>query len=91
LAIKHLEYKKKANFKNKSRDEKKHLKLMERGVMKLLELHFMYFLYNDEYKNRVMFTLKAIEDKLTIINLKEIRLEDFGDQEAEIGDIPGYI
>ncbi len=51
----------------------------------------MYFLYNDEYKNRVMFTLKAIEDKLTIINLKEIRLEDFGDQEAEIGDIPGYI
>ena len=51
----------------------------------------MYFLYTDESHSFVKLTLKEASKKITIINLKEINLEDFGEQGAEIEDMPEYI
>lgn len=51
----------------------------------------MYYLYTNELEKEIFFTLKECGQKITIINLKAIRLEDFGDQGAEIEDIPDYI
>jgi hypothetical protein len=55
----------------------------------------MYFLYNDKQKKEVKFTLRELSSKVTVINLKTIRMSDFaqgGDTEgADVGDIPDYI
>jgi len=51
----------------------------------------MYYLYADESKEFVKLTLKEISKKITVISLKKIALADFGDQGAEIDDIPDYI
>lgn len=39
----------------------------------------MYILYTDESRNFVDLTLREINKKVTVINLKHIDLADFGD------------
>lgn len=79
LAVKKIEAIQKSNFRNKSNDPAKHLKLHKQGVFKQSGLFFMYFLYTDEYKEYVKVSIKEVSKKVTIINLKKIVLADFGD------------
>lgn len=51
----------------------------------------MYFLYSDPQENEVKFTLKAINEKVTIISLKNINLTDFGEEKIEIYEVIEYI
>ena len=48
-------------------------------MIKLCGLYFLYFLYADELKREVKFTLKDLKHKITVISLKNINLDDFGD------------
>ena len=51
----------------------------------------MYYLYTDEYKEEVKYTLKAVNEKITIISMKRINVKDFTEEVIEISDIPTYI
>lgn len=42
--------KRESNFTNQSKDPKKKLRLFDKGVLKLANLYFLYFLYTDSYK-----------------------------------------
>ena len=50
----------------------------------------MYFIYTDKYQDTARVTIKSVNARKTVINLKKIVLADFG-EEAEIEDLPGYI
>jgi hypothetical protein len=80
LTKKRVESKRSSNFANiDGKDPKKQLKLFHKGVFKLQSLYFILFLYTDSYKKEVKLTLREQSQKVTVINLKNIRLADFGD------------
>ncbi|CDW74268.1 tpr domain containing protein [Stylonychia lemnae] len=91
LAIKRAEKVRLINFHNQSEDPSKHLKLFKQGIFKSATLYFMYMLYCDSSRQFVKVTIKEVSKKITIISQKTIMMSEFGDQDADIEDIPDYI
>ena len=47
--------------------------------MKLAKLYFMFYLYTDDLKQEVKFTLRELTKKVTVTNLKVINMAEFGE------------
>lgn len=63
-----------------ARDHKKTLFIFHREAFKLASgLFFMLIFYTDKARRHIKMTIKEVMTKTTVINLKEIRLEDFND------------
>ncbi len=80
------------SFRTKDKDPKKHLKLYSQGIVKLCDIHFIIYLYTDSYQDEVRFTLKEISQKVCLVNLKTIKMSDYGSKdEIDISDIEAMI
>jgi hypothetical protein len=69
------------SFRNRSQDPNEKLKIMERQILRVLGLTFVFIFYTDQYRDHILYTIKEITSKKTIVNLRQLSLEDFNDPE----------
>jgi uncharacterized ion transporter superfamily protein YfcC len=80
LVRNNAEYQNKS-FRNRSQDPNEKLKIMERQILRVLGLTFVFIFYTDQYRDHILYTIKEITSKKTIVNLRQLSLEDFNDPE----------
>jgi hypothetical protein len=47
--------------------------------MRVQGLTFLFLFYTDQYRNHILYTIRELSSKKTIVNLRELSLEYFND------------
>lgn len=51
----------------------------------------MYKIFTEASKKKIKFTLKGVDTKTTVVNLRELNLSDFDNDDIEIDDVVDHI
>jgi len=60
----------KMSFRNISQDPNEKLKIMERYILRVQGLTFLFIFYTDQYRDHILYTIRELSSKKTVVNLR---------------------